>query len=183
MDTLSLVIAASIHLAWSLTSQMLNRDMRAMSWGNQILIPLGTSLIGLSGLLVGSHLTGSVLTSWATSFVFAFLGRDALLVWRSPRHLVLWRLALNNIRRRKRNTAIMAVGLIVGAAVISSSLVIGDSLDATIKENVFITTDKKDLTISGFDTSTGQTTEMNESRMKTMGESLELKSSTKNLID
>jgi len=164
-------------------SLLSNRDIRANGWLNILIVSLGTALSGVGILYAVAILTDSTVTAWATSFVAAFLTRDALLVWRSPRHLVLWRLAMNNIRRRKRNTAIMAVGLIVGAAVISSSLVVGDSLDATIKESVFLSADSKDIIISGFDLSTGQVTELNETRMKEMGAELMRNSTTKPHID
>ncbi len=183
MENLHLLIALAIHLGWSTTSQLLNRDLRKMSLFSQLLVPLGTTLVALLTLSLTENLTESVVIAWATSFVAAFLARDALLVWRSPRHLVLWRLALNNIVRRKRNSAIMAIGLIVGAAVISSSLVIGDSLDATIKESVYLSADMKDIAISGFDLSTGQVTELNESRMKQMGVDLASDPNTSSLVD
>ena len=49
-----------------------------------------------------------------------------------PQRLVVWRLAWENIRRRRRQSVLMVAGLVIASSIITSSLVVGDSLDATV---------------------------------------------------
>ena len=69
---------------------------------------------------------------------------SGLLVWSilqwtlSSRHRILSVMARNNLVRRKRNTALVVLGLLVGSAIVTSSLVIGDSLDATMEEQFLL---------------------------------------------
>ena len=70
----------------------------------------------------------------------------------------------NNLVRRKRNTALVVLGLLVGSAIVTSSLVIGDSLDATMEEQFLAPLGDTDYYIKGNDKSTGLPTEWNESR-------------------
>ena len=53
-----------------------------------------------------------------------------------PQRLVVWRLAKENILRRKRQAALLMAGLVIASAIITFSLVVGDSLDATITQEV-----------------------------------------------
>ena len=59
---------------------------------------------------------------------------------------IIFKMGFRNILRRKGNTAIVILGLMVGTAVISSSLVIGDTMDNMIETEVlkhYYTTDEK----------------------------------------
>ena len=80
---------------------------------------------------------------WSMGRSFTLIGLSlitGLVVWStlqwllSSRHRILSVMARNNLMRRKRNTALVVVGLLVGSAIVTSSLVIGDSLDATMDE-------------------------------------------------
>ena len=73
-----------------------------------------------------------------------------------PQRLIMWRLAKENILRRKRQAALLMAGLVIASAIISSSLVVGDSLDATITNEVEGSWGETDITLSGFDFSTGE---------------------------
>ena len=73
-----------------------------------------------------------------------------------PQRLVVWRLAKENILRRKRQAALLMIGLIIASAIISSSLIIGDSLDATIVNEVEGSWGETDITLSGLDMSNGE---------------------------
>ncbi len=53
------------------------------------------------------------------------------------RRRILVRVALRNVARRKTQVAIAVAGLLVATSIISGSLIIGDTLDATIKKAVF----------------------------------------------
>lgn len=54
-------------------------------------------------------------------------------------------------------------GLMIGSAIVSSSLIVGDSLDQTVREEVDAAWGDTDVFISGFDTNVGQVTEMPQS--------------------
>ena len=77
--------------------------------------------------------------------------------------LVVWRLAKENILRRKRQAALLMAGLVIASAIITSSLVVGDSLDATIIQEVEGSWGETDITLSGFDLSTGERVVISES--------------------
>ena len=72
-----------------------------------------------------------------------------------PSRLVIWRMAWNNVIRHKRQTALLISGLMIASSVITSSLVIGDSLDDTISWQVDEIWQDTDLVIQGFDPFTG----------------------------
>ena len=90
----------------------------------------------------------------------------------SSRHRILSVMARNNLVRRKRNTALVVLGLLVGSAIVTSSLVIGDSLDATMEEQFLAPLGDTDYYIKGNDKSTGLPTEWNESRASEIAEEL-----------
>ena len=72
----------------------------------------------------------------------------------------------------KRNTALVVLGLLVGSAIVTSSLVIGDSLDATMEEQFLAPLGDTDYYIKGNDKATGLLTEWNESRATEIAEEL-----------
>ncbi|RJU97506.1 MAG: ABC transporter permease [Candidatus Poseidoniales archaeon] len=79
-----------------------------------------------------------------------------------PQRLVVWRLARETIMRRKRQAALLMLGLIIASAIITSSLVVGDSLDATVQYEVEGAWGETDITIGGFDLSTGERVTVSE---------------------
>ena len=103
---------------------------------------------------------------------------SGLVVWStlqwtlSSRHRILSVMARNNLVRRKRNTALVVLGLLVGSAIVTSSLVIGDSLDATMEEQFLAPLGDTDYYIKGNDKATGLPTEWNESRAIEIAEEL-----------
>ena len=127
------------------------------------------------GLLIGAPVVDSLIALWffhwlgvggATLFVGALCVGiichvlvQPLLV---PQRLVVWRLAKENILRRKRQAALLLAGLVIASAIISSSLIVGDSLDATITEEVEGSWGATDITLSGFDMSTGERVALSE---------------------
>ena len=66
----------------------------------------------------------------------------------------------------------MIAGLLIGSAIISSSLIVGDSLDATIKEEAYSVFGETDLRIYGYDRASGLAKEMNESLLRDFENSL-----------
>lgn len=67
---------------------------------------------------------------------------------------VLFRMALRNLTRRRAQSAIVVGGLLIGTAIISSSLVVGDTLEFIFVEDVLDRLDRVDE-IVGLETQTG----------------------------
>ena len=133
------------------------------------------SLISGIGLLLVPILDGglafALLTAFsvegATRFVGAFsfgllsmIFVQPLLV---PQRLVVWRIARETVLRRKRQAALLMLGLIIASAIITSSLVVGDSLDATVQYEIEGAWGETDITVSGLDLSTGERVAISES--------------------
>lgn len=64
------------------------------------------------------------------------------------RRRVLARMALRNIVRRKKFTAIIVCGLLIATAMISASLVVGDTIDYLIRGDVFESTGEIDIVVT-----------------------------------
>ena len=118
---------------------------------------------------------------WSLGRTFTFVGLSliaGLVVWSamqwmlSSRHRILAVMARNNLVRRKRNTALVVIGLLVGSAIVTSSLVIGDSLDATMEEQFLAPLGDTDYYIKGNDRTTGLWTEWNQTRANDISEAL-----------
>jgi len=91
--------------------------------------------------------------------VAVVIGVIALLAVRKP---VFFRMAIRNISRRKRYSAIVVAGLMIATAMISGSLVVGDTLDYLIRQDVFESTGEVDIVITAMDTA-GDRTYFNQS--------------------
>jgi len=76
-----------------------------------ILTALFLDVVGVSTLsaLVGGFVGGSLSLLFVQPMVM-------------PQRLLVWRLARENLRRRKRQTALLVAGLIIASAIITSSL-------------------------------------------------------------
>ena len=94
------------------------------------------------------------LTLWVGAFCIGIISHILVQPLLVPQRLVMWRLAKENILRRKRQAALLMAGLVIALAIISSSLVVGDSLDATIINEVEGSWGETDITLSGFDMAT-----------------------------
>lgn len=77
--------------------------------------------------------------------VLIVLGAMAILAVRRP---VFAKMSLRNIVRRKRYSAIVVAGLMIATAMISGSLVVGDTLDHLIKQAVYEADGEVDIVIS-----------------------------------
>ena len=73
----------------------------------------------------------------------------------SPRRLAVFRLSWQQVRRRPRQAALMMAGLLVASSIITSSLVVGDSLDSTLSKEVEAVYGDTDLLIFQKDRRTG----------------------------
>ena len=131
---------------------------------------------GIIALLITAPVVDSIIAYW----LFNWFGITGATLWIGslsigiishvlaqpllvPERLVVWRLAKENILRRKRQAALLMAGLVIASAIITSSLVVGDSLDATIIQEVEGSWGETDITLSGFDLSTGERVVISES--------------------
>ena len=89
-----------------------------------------------------------------------------------PQRLLVWRLAKENLLRRRRQTALMVAGLVIASAIITSSLVVGDSLDATVSGEVSAAWGETDVLIAGIDPQTGTSVEFQEDLGERLWQSL-----------
>ena len=114
---------------------------------------------------------GWVLTSISLGLVVGVVIYACIRLLSESRQRVLATMALNNLQRRKRNTALVVVGLLVGSAIITSSLVVGDSLDATLQAEYAESLDETDILINGID-NLGMPVWWNQSRAEQMVDTL-----------
>ena len=92
--------------------------------------------------------------------IVSLLGVQAIV---SPRRLLAFRLAWQHLVRKKRQAALLMAGLLIGSAIISSSLIVGDSLDQTVRKEVDAAWGDTDVLVSGFDQTSGQVVEIPQS--------------------
>ena len=132
-----------------------------------LLSGLGLLLVPIADGGLAFALLSAFSVDGATRFVGAFsfgllsmIFVQPLLV---PQRLVVWRIARETVLRRKRQAALLMLGLIIASAIITSSLVVGDSLDATVQYEIEGAWGETDITVSGLDLSTGERVAISES--------------------
>ena len=124
------------------------------SWYFLVLV-IGPVIDAWLVLILLQWLQLSVPATWGSALVVALLSHILMQPLLSPRRLLIWRLALQQVTRRKRQTALMMAGLLIASAIITSSLVVGDSLDSTIKDEIELSLDNTDLLIYAKDRRSG----------------------------
>ncbi len=124
----------------------------------------------------------SGITLWAGALAFGIISHILLQPLLVPQRLVVWRLATQNIVRRKRQSALLMAGLVVASAIITSSMVVGDSLDATVRQEVEGSWGETDLTVSGFDLSIGERVSISENIANQMWDGIQNDSSLRSVV-
>ena len=137
-------------------STLLIGKNRKLSLSIIALLTLGPIADGIIAFLILRWLTIDGLTLWAGALSFALISHVLIQPLLVPQRLVVWRIAKENIIRRKRQAALLLAGLVIASAIITSSLVVGDSLDATVRYEIEASWGETDVTLSGFDISTGE---------------------------
>ena len=150
-----LVSAGVFVLLLSLVSVVTARRWREWSWGQRLLLLLTGPVDGLLVGLILAWLGASDLTVAAGAVLFGTMSMLFVQPLLVPQRLLVWRLAKENIRRRKRQSALMIAGLVIASSIITSSLVVGDSLDATVSQEVSAAWGQTDVLIAGIDPMTG----------------------------
>ncbi len=129
---------------------------RQLNFGVKILLVIGPVVDAFLAYLIFGWLGITGVTLWVGAVSVAVISHVLIQPLLVPQRLVVWRLAKQNVLRRKRQAALLLAGLIIASAIITSSLVVGDSLDATITQEVEGSWGQTDITLSGFDMSTGE---------------------------
>ncbi len=93
----------------------------------------------------------------------------------SPRRLAVFKISWQQVLRRPRQAALMMAGLLVASSIITSSLVVGDSLDATLSKEVEAVYGDTDILIFQKDRRTGFFFDMDSNLTTSFGEELRMK--------
>ena len=133
------------------------------SKGGKLVILLTPVADGVLTYVLLEWLEFSSLTAFVGGLMFGILSLFGVQAILCSRRLLAFRLAWQQLNRKKRQAALLMAGLMIGSAIISSSLIVGDSLDQTVREEVDAAWGDTDLLISGFDVNVGQVTEIPQS--------------------
>ena len=133
------------------------------SKGGKLVILLTPVADGVLTYVLLEWLEFSSLTAFVGGLMFGILSLFGVQAILCSRRLLAFRLAWQQLNRKKRQAALLMAGLMIGSAIISSSLIVGDSLDQTVREEVEAAWGDTDLLISGFDANAGQVTEIPQS--------------------
>ncbi len=139
----------------SAASLGLSSRFSSLSWTARLVLLFGPAADAIVGLYVLSWFGLSPVNAVMGGILVGILSLTFIQPFFMPQRLVVWRLAKENIRRRKRQSVLMVAGLIIASAIITSSLVVGDSLDATVAYEVEASYGATDVLISGLDPQTG----------------------------
>ena len=155
-----LFLALLLFVGASVTAYGLRKEC---SRGARALIVLGPFIDGILSYFLLVWLGFTTTNGFVGGLMFGLLSLFGIQAIVSPRRLLAFRLAWQQLIRKKRQAALLMAGLMIGSAVISSSLIVGDSLDQTVREEIEAAWGETDLLISGFDATSGQVTEIPQS--------------------
>ena len=127
---------------------------QARGWRSLVLV-FGPAVDGLLVWALLSFMDISTLHALAGGVLMGVVSYTYLQPLLLPQRLVVWRLAKEHVLRRPRQAALLIAGLVVASSIITSSMVVGDALDATVQQEVEATWDATDVVLSGFDQRTG----------------------------
>jgi len=136
---------------------------RECSFGACSLIVLTPLADGILSYFILIWFGYSSITAFVGGLMLGFVSLFGIQAIVSSRRLLAFRLAWQQLNRKKRQAALLMAGLMIGSAIISSSLIVGDSLDQTVREEVDAAWGDTDVLISGYDTNVGQITEIPQS--------------------
>jgi hypothetical protein len=159
---LSLLLISVIILVPSLISVYGLGRRKQLGWGKIGLLIFGPIVDALLVFVLLNWLQLSTINQWVGALSVALLSHVLIQPLLVPQRLVVWRLASQNVLRRKRQAALLLAGLVIASAIITSSLVVGDSLDETVRWEVEVAYDETDLMISGFNPYTGAKVEFSQ---------------------
>ena len=132
---------------------------------SQRALPLVVDFLLLLVVVCVTIWKGSAAWHWMISvsgFIFLHILSRISLV---PRVRMLSRLAFRDVNRRKTSSALLLIGLMLSSAVVSSSLIVGDSFDATLEDRLVASLGETDWTVEGIDPLTSSPLLMNQTRI------------------
>ena len=157
---LLLLLALLLLLGASVTAYGLRKGC---SVGALVLIIVAPIADGILFYFLLVWLGFASMNGFVGGLMFGLLSLFGIQAVVSPKRLLAFRFAWQQLIRKKRQAALLMAGLMIGSAIISSSLIVGDSLDQTVREEIDAAWGDTDLLISGFDANAGQVTEIPES--------------------
>ena len=161
-----------VLLAMGTVGLLISNLTSGLSWPHRLLLVVAGPVDGILTALFLDVVGVSTLSALVGGFVVGSLSLLFVQPMVMPQRLLVWRLARENLRRRKRQTALLVAGLIIASAIITSSLVVGDSLDATVTSEVEAAWGQTDVSISGIDPATGSMVRFQEDLAERLWQSL-----------
>ena len=149
----SLLLGVLILLPCTISTIGMGKDLNKL-WQKIVLI-FGPYVDAFLVFWICTWLDLSGPATWGASLSMGWISHALIQPMLCPRRLIVWRLAMQQVFRRKRQTALMMAGLMITSAIITSSLVVGDSLDATIKDDIELAYDNTDLSVYSRDKRSG----------------------------
>ncbi|MDP6870371.1 MAG: FtsX-like permease family protein [Candidatus Poseidoniaceae archaeon] len=165
LAVIALIAPFSVSTAWILRESVSN------SW-KSIVIGIGPIIDAWIIWSLLNWLDFSFVAIWTSVIAGGLISNICIAAMLSPRRLLVFRMAMENIRRRSRQSALMIAGLLVTSSIITSSLVVGDSLDATMTSEIEAIYGNTDIVISHYDKRTGLLLELDENLTSEFGSNL-----------
>ena len=162
---IALITPISATAAWSL-----RRDVEK-KWQTLVLY-VGPIIDAWLVWLLMDWLGFGFVATWGCTLSAGIISNLLIQPMLSPRRLMIFRLSWQQVLRRPRQAALMMAGLLVASSIITSSLVIGDSLDATLSKEVEAVYGDTDVLIFQKDRRTGFSFDMDSNLTATFGEEL-----------
>ncbi len=156
------VLVAVVVMAMSMVGLLLFGRWKQLAWSTVLIVVITGPVDGALGVFF-LHWTGvSTQTAVMGGLLVGIISMLFVQPLVLPQRLLVWRLARENMVRRKRQSALMIAGLVIASAIITSSLVVGDSLDMTVGQEVRAAWGETDVLVSGLDPMTGVMVEVDE---------------------
>ena len=152
---LSLIIVAATLALLSVVSVALSGRWSSTSWSKRAVLLMCGPIDGVLSVLFLHWLGAATLTATVGGLLLGLMSMLFVQPVLLPQRLLVWRLARENMLRRKRQSALMIAGLVIASAIITSSMVVGDSLDRTVGLEVQAAWGETDVLVSGISPTTG----------------------------
>ena len=163
----ALITPISASTAWSLRG-----DVRK-KWYTLILY-FGPIIDAWFVWLLMDWLELGIFATWGCTLSAGIISNLLIQPILSPRRLMIFRLSWQQVLRRPRQAALLMAGLLVASSIITSSLVIGDSLDATLSKEVEAVYGDTDILIFQKDRRTGFSFDLDSNLTNSFGQELEI---------
>ena len=126
-----------------------------------VIVDLVLAVIILSFTLMNGYLLWHWLVSGCIFVLLHIISRILI----SPRVRMLSKLSFRDTRKRKTSSALLFCGLMLASSVVSSSLIVGDSFDATLQDRLVSSLGETDWVVEGVDPLTSTPLLMNQTRV------------------